>query len=58
MRVLYFILYTIAAVLFAAAAFLINRPRAGAPDALSLVALGLFASVLVPLIQLGDRLGD
>ena len=59
MRTLYLILYIIAAILFALAAVLSwspqQDPRVGR---INLLALGLLAWVLVPLIQTADRLGD
>jgi hypothetical protein len=61
MRTLYLILYIIAAICFALAAFLHSRPvtTTGAPRVLPhFVALGLLAWVLVPLIATIDVLAD
>jgi hypothetical protein len=59
MRTLYLILYIIAAVLFVVAAFVAWSPPANATAGrVNLLALGLLAWVLVPLIQTADRLGD
>lgn len=60
MRVLYLILLIIAAVLFIAAAFIPASTVAGPHPAhrFNLVALGLLAWVLVPLIEQIDRFGD
>jgi hypothetical protein len=60
MRTLYLILYIIAAVLFIAAAATQYRPTTGGPAVarINLLALGLLAWVLVPLIQTADRLND
>lgn len=65
MRTLYLILYIIAAVAFIAAAVLAYRPVADrdgdgvvhTAGRVNLVALGLFAWVLVPLIQTARTLG-
>lgn len=56
MEVLYLVLYIVAAILFALASF---APTAttGATARFNLVALGLLAWVLVPLIQTIDGLG-
>jgi hypothetical protein len=60
MRTLYLILYIVAGVLFALAAVLPTptMTRSGKPVQINLMALGLLAWVLVPLIQTADRLGD
>lgn len=53
MRVLYLMLLIVAAVFFAVA--LISPPQL---TRINLIAAGLLAWVLVPLIQTADRLGD
>lgn len=64
MRTLYLILYIVAAVLFAVSIIMPVRVPAGegAPHPywtrVNLVAAGLLAWVLVPLIQTADRLSD
>jgi len=67
MRTLYLILYIIAAVLFAVAAVTSYGPvgarrdgtvAAPAVTRINFIALGLLAWVLVPLIQMADRLND
>lgn len=69
MRTLYLILYIIAAVLFALSAVIsyvpsttvstADRPaRATTLSRINLLALGLLAWVLVPLLQTADRLND
>jgi hypothetical protein len=59
MRTLYLILYIVAAVLFLIAAFVTWSPPANsAVGRVNLMALGLLAWVLVPLIQTADRLND
>jgi len=69
MRTLYLILYIIAAVLFAVAAVTSYGPVGARRDGtvaapavtltrINFIALGLLAWVLVPLIQMADRLND
>jgi hypothetical protein len=61
MRTLYLILYIIAAICFALAAFWVMRPVAANTPARPMpnwVALGLLAWVLVPLIATIDILAD
>ncbi|HZX40783.1 MAG TPA: hypothetical protein VFE93_03025 [Myxococcaceae bacterium] len=62
MRTLYLILYIVAGVLFLLSAILTYRPPAGEGGVtvgrINLLALGLLAWVLVPLIQTADRLND
>ncbi len=57
MKTLYLILYLIAAILFALSALLSYKPNPAAAR-INLLALGLLAWVLVPLIQTADRLND
>jgi hypothetical protein len=57
MKTLYLILYIIAAVLFAIAALTTWKPNPAATR-INLLALGLLAWVLVPLIQQADRLNN
>jgi hypothetical protein len=57
MDVLYLILYVIAAIMFIVAALAVNSTTTNHPVArFNLVALGLFAWVLVPLIQTIDTM--
>lgn len=61
MNTLYFILYLLAAISFALAAFLHSRPvnATNTPRVLPhFVAIGLLLWVLVPLIAVGRTLGD
>jgi hypothetical protein len=55
MKTLYLVLYIVAAVLFGVAAIAHAQP---ALARVNLVALGLLAWVLVPLIQTADAMGD
>lgn len=58
MRTLYLILYIIAAVLFALAAFTRPTQPESTLARVNLLALGLLAWVLVPLIETADSMGD
>lgn len=57
MKVLYLVLYIVAAVCFAVAA-LTDRVGATGPRRVNLIAVGLLAWVLVPLIQVARTLSD